>query len=389
MAQKIQVRRGSANNRITKIFDSGEPVWDTDNRRLFIGDGITTGGIDIAPPITSFKNKLINGNFEIAQRGTSFSTLGTYGIDRWITNGAGDSYVCTQLGTALGITYTTSRYVATWSVTSVAGTGNFIAAQQRVENVRVLANKTVTVSFVAWASVAGKKIGLSMQQNFGSGGSPSASYAGNGQAITLTTTPTRYSLTFAVPSITGLTLGTNNNDYTEVVFWLDAGNTFDVRTGTIGQLSATVALADVQLEVGSVATDFEQRPTGLELTLCQRYFCKSFAQNVAPTTGTTSVDGLTTHLACYVNANQIRSGDIAYPVTMRTVPTMTAYSTTNSPSQGTGIWAWYNGTAYVNTSAVGFGTSQNGFSVSLSTVATVTALGAYTAQGQWTADAEL
>ena len=31
-------------------------------------------------------------------------------------------------------------------------------------------------------------------------------------------------------------------------------------------------ITGVQLEVGSVATDFEQRPYGLELSLCQRYY---------------------------------------------------------------------------------------------------------------------
>lgn len=45
MSQKIQLRRGTDSERQTVVFDNGEPVWTTDNQRLYIGDGVTSGGI--------------------------------------------------------------------------------------------------------------------------------------------------------------------------------------------------------------------------------------------------------------------------------------------------------------------------------------------------------
>jgi len=54
----------------------------------------------------------------------------------------------------------------------------------------------------------------------------------------------------------------------------NTGNFF----GTSGQVNCLdsntniFAITNVQLEVGPVATPFEQRPIGMELALCQRYF---------------------------------------------------------------------------------------------------------------------
>jgi Major tropism determinant N-terminal domain len=47
MSQKIQVRRGADATRQTVTFDQGEPVWTTDTKKMYIGDGSTAGGISI------------------------------------------------------------------------------------------------------------------------------------------------------------------------------------------------------------------------------------------------------------------------------------------------------------------------------------------------------
>jgi hypothetical protein len=46
--------------------------------------------------------------------------------------------------------------------------------------------------------------------------------------------------------------------------------------------TGTVGLGEVQLEQGSVATPFEQRPIGTELALCQRYYWRSVLGAFAP-----------------------------------------------------------------------------------------------------------
>lgn len=42
---KLLFRRGTNSERATVTFNLGEPAWTTDSKRLFIGDGITVGGV--------------------------------------------------------------------------------------------------------------------------------------------------------------------------------------------------------------------------------------------------------------------------------------------------------------------------------------------------------
>jgi hypothetical protein len=45
MSQKIQIRRGVEAQRALVTPDAGEPLFTTDNKQLFIGDGATAGGL--------------------------------------------------------------------------------------------------------------------------------------------------------------------------------------------------------------------------------------------------------------------------------------------------------------------------------------------------------
>jgi len=45
MAQKIQIRRGIEAQRSLITPDVGEPLFTTDNKQLFVGDGVTAGGL--------------------------------------------------------------------------------------------------------------------------------------------------------------------------------------------------------------------------------------------------------------------------------------------------------------------------------------------------------
>ena len=130
----------------------------------------------------------------------------------------------------------------------------------------------MTVSFDAKAD-ASKNIAIEFVQYFGTGGSPSGAVNAIGaQLVALTTSWQRKSITISIPSISGKTIGSNGDDSLQLVFWFDAGSSFNARTGALGQQSGTFDIANVQIEEGSVATPFEQRPLGLELGLCQRYY---------------------------------------------------------------------------------------------------------------------
>ena len=127
------------------------------------------------------------------------------------------------------------------------------------------------MSFYA-ASHAGLPVGVNLQQDFGTGGSPSAMVVVPGQAITLTTGWARYTATFVAPSIAGKTLGTAGDDGTTLVFWFSAGTNYNTNSGSLGLRTQNVSLWGVQLEVGSVATPLEKPDPRYDLSDCQRMF---------------------------------------------------------------------------------------------------------------------
>lgn len=224
---------------------------------------------------SGFKNYIINGNFDIWQRGNS-QTSSKYGSDdRWFNhhnaptvNKTHSRITCTDTERALF----NATYFSRTVVTSVAGAGYYISKLQRIEDVTRLAGKTVTLSFWARAD-ANKNIAFDFSQLFGVGGSPSETiHAIEVQKVALTTSWQKITRTVTLPSIIGKTLGEVNTTMTQIEFFFEAGSNLNLRTASLGQQSGTFDIAQVQLEEGSVATPFENRPIGLELSLCQRYY---------------------------------------------------------------------------------------------------------------------
>jgi hypothetical protein len=221
-----------------------------------------------------FKNKIINGDFDIWQRGTIQTGNAYQSVDRWAINSVTSTKTFTRETHSLGQVDVPDnpRYFSKIVTTSSPGAGNYIAVQQGVEDVRTFAGETVTLSFYAKAD-SSKNIATEFYQHFGSGGSPSADGTGSGVTThALTTSWQKFTVTTAIPSISGKTLGTNGSDQLNFVFWFDAGSDFNARTNSLGQQSGTFDISHVQLEKGNVATDFEKRHISQELTLCQRYY---------------------------------------------------------------------------------------------------------------------
>lgn len=229
------------------------------------------------PGAFMFRNKIINGNFDIWQRGTSQTNSGYGSADRWRNLNNGSTKTASQQTFDLGQTDVPGnpKYFMRHVVTSVAGASNYVISLQSIEGVETLSGKTATLSFWAKAD-ASKNIAISLVQYFGSGGSPSAQVNAIGaQLVALTTSWTKYTITIDIPSVSGKTLGTNGSDCLDVRFWFDAGSGQDSYSASLGQQSGTFDIAQVQLEEGSAATPFEQRPIGMELSMCQRYYEKS------------------------------------------------------------------------------------------------------------------
>jgi hypothetical protein len=227
-------------------------------------------------PISGFRNLLINGDMRINQRGVTSGTAdGTFCFDRWKMNNSGGT--CTYTAQ----TFTPGNVISGYEPTSHArivtsgqsASGHFALFRQNIEDVRTFAGQTVTVSFWAKAASGTPKVALELEQNFGTGGSPSSAVTTYAGQVTLSTSWARYSLTVTMPSISGKTIGTTaNTSHVLCSLFVSAGSDWNARTGTLGIQSNTFDFWGVQAEKGTVATPFEQRPIGTELALCQRYY---------------------------------------------------------------------------------------------------------------------
>jgi hypothetical protein len=258
----------------------------------------------------SFRNKIINGNFDIWQRGTT-QTVSDYGsADRWYNEHGGSSKTVSRQQFANGQTDVSGNpsFFMRTAVTSVAGAANYAATGQYVENVSSFSGQIVTLSFWAKADAA-KNMAIEFIQNFGTGGTPSARVTGIGvNTVSLTTVWQKYSVTVSIPSISSKALGSDGNSSLQVIFWFDSGSNYNARTNSLGHQSGTFDLARVQLESGSLATPFEDRHLGVELPLCQRYYQRLSNTAYVPA-------------SCYDNENRcVGSWFLSTP--MRATPTL-------------------------------------------------------------------
>ena len=255
------------------------------------------------------KNKIINGDFRVNQRSFSTtSTSGTFGFDRWAMTGTATTTYSAQTFTpgAAPVAGYEGATFARMLTSGHSGTGEAAYLGQKIEDVRTFAGQTITVSFWAKAASGTPKVGINLVQNFGSGGSGEV-IAPTG-SVTLTTSWARYTLSVAIPSISGKTIGTSS--YLFLLLWTSAGTDYSGYTN-IGVQNATIDFWGVQTEIGT-ATAF-QTATGTiqgELAACQRYFWQ-----IATGSGTSfalaSAEGANTPLTV-----------IQAPVTMRIAPTL-------------------------------------------------------------------
>jgi hypothetical protein len=283
------------------------------------------------------RNVLLNGDKIIWQEGISFTVSNKFTCDMWKANveGAATNTV-TRQSFALGQTDVpfNPKYYSRSTVVGGASASDLSNYSQPIEGVDTLAGETATLSFWAKAD-ANKTLAVDFLQDFGTGGSPSASVSSNPTTFNLTNAWQRFQVTVTLPSISGKVLGTNNNDTLRTVFWHSAGSDFDARTNSLGLQSGTFDLWGIQLERGSIATDFETHREGEELARCQYYFCTSYPKGVYP--GDTSVNNQP-EMIVQSDSTARLVGYVGFPVAMRAKPTLNIYR----PSNGvlTGIEKW-------------------------------------------------
>ena len=288
------------------------------NGYTLVADSSTSTGLAYSPTFFAGKNKIINGDFGIWQRGTSLSGAG-YLADRF--QGVVTTTTITQSqqtftpGTAPVAGYEGNFFYRAVT-TSGATAGSRALVQQPIEDVRTFAGQTVTVSFWAKAASGTPKIGVELAQVFGSGGSSAVTAIG-ATAVTISTSWARYTVTASVPSISGKTIGTGSS--LNLVLWIDAGSDFATRASSIGNQSGTFDIWGLQVEAGSTATPFTTATGTIqgELAACQRYYWRSGGtasnQTLSLSNGAYSTTGF---VARFIN-----------PVQMRVAPTSLDIST--------------------------------------------------------------
>ena len=275
------------------------------------------------------KNKIINGNFSIAERGTSITMAQNgYNLDRWTASVA----TAFPTGTITQQTMTPGNTIAGYEFANYARINPTVINgctawqwAQKIENVRVFAGVTATLSFWAKAD-ASCTATLDILQNFGSGGSTTVGVFANSQNIALTTSWTRFTYTATFPSISGKTIGTGSSVDVRFNLPISAGL---LRLGTYD-------FAGVQIEYGSKATPFQTASGGspqAELAMCQRYYWRS---------GTGSAPVNMIQGMGYGQSTTNALIQVYFPVTMRTQPSSVDFSTL----------ALYDGTNILAVSAV-------------------------------------
>lgn len=303
-------------------------VGGTDAVTLSTALDTTLAGSLSAPNTFAFKNRIINGAMQIDQRNAGASitpTNGQYVVDRW-------ACLLTQASK-----YSSQQNAG--SVTPPAGYKNYVGVTSLsaysvlttdVFNLAQIIEGLNTVD-LAWGTASAATVTLSFWVRSSLTGTFGGALSNSGYAYSYPFTYTinaantweQKSITIAGP--TSGTWLTTNGVGIQVLFGLGCGATYSGAAGTwaaaayysatgatsvVGTNGATFYITGVQLEKGRVATSFDVRPYGTELSLCQRYYFKQQATNTISIFGTG-----------FNNSTTISVQNVSFPVPLRTDPT--------------------------------------------------------------------
>jgi hypothetical protein len=208
-----------------------------------------------------YRQALINGNFDVWQRGTVFNfaanvnPISPYTADRWyITKNWGDVYTITRQAFTAGQTTVPNNPKYFLRSTYNSGVGKAVNVVQKIEGLP-FSGKTITISFWAKSNVA-NSLNILFEQYYSSGIEDGWST----KSVTLSTTWTQYTYTVNVASSAGKTIDDNVCASTVL---LQCGFT---------NANDYVDIAQVQVNVGVTALPFAPKSYGDELKACQRYY---------------------------------------------------------------------------------------------------------------------
>ena len=298
------------------------------------------------------KNLIINGGFDVWQRGTSqvsaTNVESKFFADRFGIYPSGGTITADRVAFTQGQTTVPGNpnYHARIAMAS-GNANNWALIKTQLENPERLANKTFTISF--WAkgtNPGGGKFQMYENMYHNNGGS----IVSNSEVytdVTVTSSWQKFTFTKTEAAWNSSCVLGNNNYY----YWSIIQPSADNSTN-----AWTLDIANIQLELGSTATDFEQRSYGEELALCQRYFCMwsredNGSANIVAQTG-------------YWGSGTIFEGFVTFPVEMRVPPTLTT-STLSSSAKIKALnpqTSWHSATA-VGVNEIGTKNAKYGWTV--------------------------
>ena len=310
--------------------------------------------------IGTSKNIIINGAMNVAQRGTSSTANGYGSVDRFriLYNGTDEAPTHAQVDVASGTTPYTSGFRKAYKITNGnqtggAGGGDYIIVRTLLEAQDIAnsgwnyvsSSSNITLSFWVKSSVAQNFYGNLVSYD----GTPQ-NYAFETGSLTADTWT---KITKTIPGNSNLTFDNNTEagvrlnilpffgaSYTGSVTlnqWAAYSGSAQTPANTSTWYTtndATFEITGVQLEVGSVATDFEHKSFAEELALCQRYF-----QSISRSSSSNSVDGTFAAGTCNTNggAGGILQVMVRFQTTMRAAPTMTQSGTFSHHVSGVNV----------------------------------------------------
>jgi len=304
-----------------------------------------------------FKNIVINGDMQIAQRNTSvasITTTGYYTLDRWYLglNTLGTFTMSQSTDVPSGYGFGKSLKLDCTTADASPSAGDYMVLAQKFEgqNLQYLKKGTANaVSLTASFWVKSTKTGTFICElnDLDNSRSISKSYT-----VSVSNTWEFKTITFAGDT-TGAFINDNSGGL-EINWFLGAGSTYTsgtlqtswgTRTGAnimVGQVniadstSNDFLITGVQLEAGTSATDFEFLPYDINLKRCFRYFYSTIYINgansfTAPTDNGLEFDG---SRQVFADVTGYRSQFIQHPVTMRATPSIAFFNGNNSGTSG-------------------------------------------------------
>ena len=296
-----------------------------------------------------FRNKVINGDMQVAQRSTSVTGVGAssnyWTLDRMQIN-VGDAstgrLTMTQTADGPGVFGLTKclKLACTTADTSIAA-GEVLQIQHKIEG-QFLQDfhkgtsdaKKMTVSFCVKGNASAK-----YTLNLYDGDNARM----NGQTFDVTTSWTRVTLVYDADT-TGA-FDDDNSASLQMIFVLHGGTTYssgtfaentwasyanglqigDSTTSFFDSTDRTFFITGLQLEVGDQATDFERLPHDVQIKRCQRYFYNlSSLGPYVPDSSVAYVGAGFNYTSTYILAM------IHLPTNMRTEPALTTSNESNS-----------------------------------------------------------